>query len=281
MIRHIEQTYERMRGIVLRGQKAKRPQGLVCQFCQFSELATTRRAPFVRQYASASPLHRNDHLGQLRMKKGLKASQVSSQLISKRFESSTPQTTSAVDPETALRHVEKEASVLRNSDSVPADKTVVQLLKKCQAIAEVLVSRDQDHQRETSSATREDENAISSLLDLEEKNTARKLPKSPDKAQTPLIDSVSQIANDILKDDKVFISPDALACYTNIQTLLQKADHFPEIFTYTRTNPSRRKIPPPSNTAGRIPTVSTAPSPPNKPTRPSISQSSNETSPSS
>lgn len=219
-----------MKGIASRGQKATRPERLVCQFCQFSKSATPRRAPFVRQYASASPLHHNDHLGQLRMKKSLKASQVSAQLIPKRFESSTPQSTSAMDPETALRHIEKEASVLHDSDSVPADETVVQLLQKCQAIAGVLVSRDQDHQRETSSTKREDENAISSLLDLEEKNTEKKLPKSPDNAQTPLIDSVSQIANDILKDDKVFISTDALACYTNIQTLLQKADHFPEIF---------------------------------------------------
>lgn len=91
------------------------------------------------------------------------------------------------------------------------------------------MSREQDHQREASSAPREEGNAISSLLDLEEKN-AKKRPVPAGNTHPQLINSVSRIANDIVKDEKVFISPSVLACYTEIQTLLNNAEHFPETF---------------------------------------------------
>ncbi|ODM16884.1 hypothetical protein SI65_07849 [Aspergillus cristatus] len=217
-----------MNGIALRGQKTLRPQGLVCQFCQFSKPPTPRRAPFARQHASASPLHRNGHWGQLRSKNGLKTPSISSPLATRRFESSTSQPSSPLDPETTLQEVAHEASIIHHTDSVPSDASVVQLLEKCQAIAEALVSREQDHQREASSAPREEGNAISSLLDLEEKN-AKKRPV-PARNTPQLVNSVSRIANDIVKDEKVFISPSVLACYTKVQTLLKNAEHFPEIF---------------------------------------------------
>lgn len=133
-----------------------------------------------------------------------------------------------MDPETALQEVAHEASIIHNTDSVPSDASVVQLLEKCQVIAEALVCREQDHHREASSAPREEGNAISSLLDLEEKN-AKKRPV-PTGNTLQLVNSVLGIANDVVKDEKVFISPSVLACYTKIQTLLKNAEHFPEIF---------------------------------------------------
>lgn len=213
----------------MRGQRASRPQGLVCQFCQFSKPPTPHRAPFARQYASASLLHRSGHLGQLRSKKGLETPPISSSLATRRFESSTSQPSPPLEPEAALQEVAQEASTIHNTNSVPSDASVVQLLQKCQEIAETLVTREQDHQREASSAPREEGNAISSLLDLEEKN-AKKRPIPTENPHPRLVDSVSQIATDIVKDEKVFISPNVLACYTKVQTLLKKAEHFPEIF---------------------------------------------------
>lgn len=218
-----------MNGIALRGQKTSRPQGLVCQFCQFSKPPTPpRRASFTRQYASASPLHRSGNSGQLRSKYGLNTPSISSPLASRRFNSGISHPSSPLDPETALQEVAHEASIIHNTDSVPSDASVVQLLEKCQVIAEALVCREQDHHREASSAPREEGNAISSLLDLEEKN-AKKRPV-PTGNTLQLVNSVLGIANDVVKDEKVFISPSVLACYTKIQTLLKNAEHFPEIF---------------------------------------------------
>ena len=143
----------------------------------------------------------------------------------------TPRAAS-LEPKVALQQVAHEASALHNSDSVPSDDTVVQLLRKCQVIAELLVAREQDHQGQPPSVARDqgNNNVISSLLDLEEQNTAKKRPIAGGNTQQQIANSLSQITDEIVKDEKVFLSPDVLACYTKIQTLLKRADHFPEVF---------------------------------------------------
>ncbi|KAI9924902.1 hypothetical protein AWENTII_010019 [Aspergillus wentii] len=220
-----------MKGIALRGQRASKPQGLVCHFCQFSPSPAPRRTPFVRQYASVSGLNRGTHFEQLRPKRALRTSLAPLQFVPRRFESNSPQNPAPLDPESALRQLADASAELRNSVSVPSDETVVHLLQKCQEIAEVIMAREQD-QGEGVSTTRGEGSAVSSLLDLEEKSatTTKKQSKSTGNPQPKLVNSLSQIVDDILKDEKVFISPDALACYTNIQTLLKRAELFPEIF---------------------------------------------------
>lgn len=134
--------------------------------------------------------------------------------------------------------------MIRNSDSVPSNESVVQLLQRCQEIASTLVSREQDPAG--TSPARDEGNATSSLLDLEEEekgsrdtdssatkrnNQQSKSSKAGKKGtEQHVANSISRIANDLVKDEKVFISPEALACYTKIQTLLKRADSFPEIF---------------------------------------------------
>lgn len=128
-----------------------------------------------------------------------------------------------------MRQVSHESSELLKLDSVPSNESVVKILEKCEQIAEALVSREQD-KIEKSPSSGEEGSAISSLLDLDEKNASKKHFKSIGDAQPRLAESLSQIVTGLLKDEKVFISPEALTCYTKIQTLLKKADHFPEIF---------------------------------------------------
>lgn len=205
-------------------------QRLVCQFCRFK---AAPRAPFAR-YASSSPLQRGGRAeqGPWRTKKSVRAWVMGPPVVSRRFGSTTSRA-APVEPDTALREVSKEASTLQDSDTVPSDDTVVELLRRCQGIAEALVAREVDQQRERSSTAKDEGNAISSLLDLEEKNntTTKKRPvASGNNAHAQLANSVSQIVIDIVKDEKVFLSPDVLACYTKTQTLLKRADHFPEIF---------------------------------------------------
>jgi hypothetical protein len=121
---------------------------------------------------------------------------------------------------------------LHNSDRVPSNEAVVKVLEKCQKIAESLVSREDDK-----SPTSDEGNAVSSLLDMEEKKDAtgpvekgaHQAKRSP-KVDPRLADSISSLANDLLKDEKVFISPEALECYTRTLALLGRPEHFPEIF---------------------------------------------------
>lgn len=214
-----------MKRITLRAQRGSRPRGSVCQFCQFSTSAPRRAIPFAqlsftpasRAFNSSSPL--------LSSKRSIRHSVHSPYLQFRRY-------ASEVSPESVVQEVAGEASVLHNSDRVPSNEAVVQVLERCQKIAESLVSREND-----GPSTSDEGNAISSLLDMEEKkgsttpadagaHQVKRLPKLDPK----LADSISQLTTDLLKDEKVFISPEALECYTKTQNLLRRAEHFPEIF---------------------------------------------------
>lgn len=159
------------------------------------------------------------------------------------------------DLETALRRIEQDSASIRKTNSVPSNESVVQLLQRCREVASALVSREQ-----AVSGTSTDEatsNATSSLLDLEENagsnsnnsssssNNAnnsenRTILQNQPRRRTAttgltgpelrLANNISRTATNLLKDDKVFITPEALSCYTDTQTLLKNADNFPTIF---------------------------------------------------
>lgn len=120
---------------------------------------------------------------------------------------------------------------MQNSDRVPSNEAVVKVLGKCQNLAESLVTRE-----DGGSSTSDEGNAVSSLLGMEEKKGATTpaagthQAKRSSKVDPKLADSISRLATDLLKDEKVFISPEALKSYTKTLTLLRRAEHFPEIF---------------------------------------------------
>lgn len=156
--------------------------------------------------------------------------------ITRRFASSASKTSIPDDPESALRKVQQEFRAIRDSDSVPSDETVIQLLQKCQKIVESIVL--QEHDKHESPANKEEGNATSSLLGLEEKTPTARLSDSVAKSTARRVTgSISELANELLRDEKVFISPGALEHYTKIQTLLKNADHFPEVFALYANKP--------------------------------------------
>ncbi|KAJ5620684.1 hypothetical protein N7510_004668 [Penicillium lagena] len=214
-----------MKRVTLAGRSASSPQGLVCHFCQ---LSVSRRAASLAHLSPVVPKSRRVSSSprpqfstpNLRV-------QFASPLSVRAFASTS---SAASSPETAIREISKEASAIRNSDTVPANETVVNLLQRCQQIAEDLVSHE--HDQDERSATNEN-NAISPLLNLDEKKSpavAGRTNQTRPVRDPKLAESVSRIATDLLKDKKVFISPEVLAHYTTTQTLLRRPEHFPEIF---------------------------------------------------
>ncbi|KAE8145997.1 hypothetical protein BDV25DRAFT_144125 [Aspergillus avenaceus] len=213
-----------MKGIAIRGQKVSRPQALICQFCQPSTSSTSRpRTNFTRSFASNRPFTPNKSIGSWKTPAELRSRWTPAQVILRRAASTATSPPASLDVEDALRQIKRESSELRKLDSVPSNESVVKLLERCQQIAESLVH--QEHE-----IAKEDDGEISNLLDLEEKAASKKQSKSPKNADPRLANFLTQITYDILTDAKVFISPEALACYTKIQTLLKRAEHFPEIF---------------------------------------------------
>ncbi|RJE20384.1 hypothetical protein PHISCL_07280 [Aspergillus sclerotialis] len=216
-----------MKGIMLRGQRPK-PQGLACQLCQFSTSSGPPRALFRRQLTPANPTNNAVHLGQLRSKRTLKIPLASPLYTIGRYAPNSSKTSSRIDPDSTLKQLEEELSQIQNSATVPSERAVVQLLQKCQDIAAVIMQPEKG-QEENSQEVEKDDNAISSLLDLDEKDAGKKSPPTK-RPESSFGESLSRIANTLLADEKVFISPKALACYTKMHSHLKKAEDFPEIF---------------------------------------------------
>lgn len=110
----------------------------------------------------------------------------------------------------------------------------MELLEKCHKVAETLVLRGKDE-----GTSNEEGNAISSLLDMEEKKAASVAARanSSQSLDPRLADSITRITTGILMDEKVFISPEALQSYTTTQVLLGRVDHCPEIFRLYANKP--------------------------------------------
>ncbi|KAE8158499.1 hypothetical protein BDV40DRAFT_19591 [Aspergillus tamarii] len=213
-----------MKGIALRGQRVSMSQPLICQFCRASASPAPRpRTHFTRSFASRGPFISNRDVGLWKARKNPKSHWATTQIVPSRFASNTPKTTTPRDLEDALRQITHNSAELRQLDSVPSNEAIVGLLQRCEEIAEVLVHQEQD-------TTKKGDNEISNLLDLEEKSATKKRTKSPKIADPRLANALSEITYELLTDEKVFISPEALACYTKVQSLLKRAEHFPEIF---------------------------------------------------
>ncbi|PWY73195.1 hypothetical protein BO94DRAFT_475327 [Aspergillus sclerotioniger CBS 115572] len=222
------------RGIALSGQKGSRPQALACQLCHRSvSPAPVPQSLVTRSYASSSPLTRNARLGQLRPQKSPRSpwTAIKYNPTPSRLQSTKSDQLTSVDFDEAVAQIAHECAELRKTDSVPPTDKVVKLLERCQKIAEAIVQPEQDTGKTSSSKQQPDE--IASLLDLEERKTTRKPQQSatlPPKTPEQIIDRLCKAVHDLLTDEKVFISPEALTCYTKIHTMLKRLDHFPEIF---------------------------------------------------
>lgn len=215
-----------MKRVALTANRGSRPQGPICQLCQFSTSAPRRGLPIARLPARASRATASN----LRLQPSKRSDRLvldSPLLISRRYASAA---TTKTSPEAVIKEIERDASAVHQSNAAASSEVVVELLQRCQRVAESLVSRERD---QSEGSSKGEGNAISSLLDLEEKQTAAKnkgKPQSSQHSDPRLADAVSQIVVELMKDEKVFISPEALASCTETLTLLRRAEHFPEIF---------------------------------------------------
>ena len=218
-----------MKRVALRAHRAQtgsRSTSPVCQFCQFST-ATPQRAPLAGLPATTQTRSSTHSLALQSSRKRTQLTPSHPFRLSRSFASKTR------NAESAIQEIKQEASAIHEADRVPSNEAVVEILQKCQKLTESLVSPDKSQTAESSD---KEGNAISSLLDMEEKtgaNTSNKKAQQGNTSQSldpRIADSISKLATDLVKDQKVFISPEALESYTKIQTLLQRTEHFPEVF---------------------------------------------------
>ncbi|RDW76571.1 uncharacterized protein DSM5745_06563 [Aspergillus mulundensis] len=212
-----------MRGIALNGQRASKPDTLICQLCQISAAPALRYRPQpTRSYASASKATRRLQRGQCLPMEALKTP-LTPFLPLRRYKSTESKPATLSDLKAVLRVIERSSKELRDSQTVPANDAVIQLLKKCLAVAEEIAQPNH--------SSKENDNEISSLLNLEEQNTKKASKPAPNvEISQPSADALCRIVHELLTDEKLFISPEALSFYVKIHTLLKRPEHFPEIF---------------------------------------------------
>lgn len=205
---------------MLKVPKASRPQRPLCQLCQFSTSVPRHALPLAR--LPTNPGSRDSQ------SPWIARPSAHAPFTSRRYVSG------ASKAESAIQKVAQEASNLRNSDRVPSNEAVVELLEKCHKVAESLIMRERDE-----STSSQEGNAISSLLDMEEKKAASVAARanSSQSLDPRLADSITRITTEILMDEKVFVSPEALQSYTTTQVLLGRVEHCPEIFQLYANKP--------------------------------------------
>ncbi|CZR61167.1 uncharacterized protein PAC_11063 [Phialocephala subalpina] len=133
--------------------------------------------------------------------------------------------------EKAFREVKQTCNSLLSSEGVPTEKDTHYALSKCEAMARLLVLDPL-----VVSKARID-GATSALLSLDESN-----PKQISHAKIPpnlkgMADELSDIAYRVVKFPPVFITPQVLELYVDIQATLGKPETLPEILLLYATKP--------------------------------------------
>lgn len=116
-------------------------------------------------------------------------------------------------------------NLLSSSDKIPTEQETLAALRSCNSLAEFLVL---DH---SSPSIDRKIGATSALLSLDESPSAKKVPthKLPTASQR-MVNELSKLAYSIIKHPTVFITPQVLDIYTDIQAHLGKPQTFPEVF---------------------------------------------------
>ncbi|PYH44362.1 uncharacterized protein BP01DRAFT_357675 [Aspergillus saccharolyticus JOP 1030-1] len=210
--------------IALKAQKA-RSQALVCQFCQRAgSPSPMSRSLLARTYASnTSPTTPSVHRERFPQRQQL---WTRTNQAPKRAKSSQAGQSAVLRLDEEIAQIVQECSNLCKADGVPANEAVTQILQRSEKIAEIIAQH-----REAQIKQKQEPDELSSLLDLDEQSNAaqtkqRRPRQTPEQQSTQLCQAI----HNLLTDEKVFISPEALASYTKIHVLLRQPEHFPEIF---------------------------------------------------
>ncbi|ODH50402.1 hypothetical protein GX48_03517 [Paracoccidioides brasiliensis] len=236
-------------------QAPRRVRGSVCQLCQFSKSIPHRERAAVHIQSTGVSTRFNTLLPNAgHQKRSFRSVFNLHNGISRRFASGGTYAKPHGDPEAMLKMVFKEYQTMIASPRVPSDEAVVQFLQRCGEVVKIALSKNYD--TVFSLATNSDTNATSSLLDLDVEDRGngtgtgtgtisapQTLPKQSPKSsktsnfQSRMATEISSLLNDLLRNPKIFISPEVLRYYTLLQAQLKEADHFPEIFSLYATKP--------------------------------------------
>lgn len=208
--------------------------GPVCQFCQFStrpELVASTKLqgePLRKTRQHAVYQARNLDFRRSYAKKLTPASSNTTTVTTNRLNSAQAANSSS-GSDRVVDEIREKFQAIVQADTAASEEVVVTFLQQCLQTVESYANPAEQPEKGTSNAT-------SSLLDLA--NTAEAQAARPDKSQRHrATDIISETVDELLLNDKVFISTEALELYTKIQALLKRGNHFPRIFSLFANKP--------------------------------------------
>ncbi|KAK2738864.1 hypothetical protein FQN57_006879 [Myotisia sp. PD_48] len=144
-----------------------------------------------------------------------------------------------------LNGILEDTRTIISDPKLPPEQLVLNLFKRSQALLNSILSSDKT--KKLSSKKNEREDAISSLLELEDEEPTpppKKPPPRPNETisnlQERAASEMSSMLNKLIRDPKVFISPEILHLYTTIQCQLKNVDNIPKIFNLYANKPAPR-----------------------------------------
>jgi hypothetical protein len=158
-----------------------------------------------------------------------------------------PITTTIANIEENIKWITDASRDAMSSETVPDELTILEVLIKSQEVANTLIfGTPEQPQTETAAPTPKKSpgsGSTSSLLDLEDDEadvygaTASSSNDLSVAARQRASNVISSTIYELLRDKKVFITPDALNIYSRIQLLLSSPKYLPEIFDLYATKP--------------------------------------------
>ena len=142
---------------------------------------------------------------------------------------------------TKLQSLIQNGKNIGGSTVIPDKLEVLELLEECLKFAQVIVFGRTEDAAET------EESPTSSLLNLDESSTddtaVVEVSSSSDLSKAfrdQAAASLSSLVFNLLRDPKIFITPEMLQLYVRIQALLGRPEYLPEVFHLYATKPIPR-----------------------------------------
>jgi len=136
---------------------------------------------------------------------------------------------SSAETDRVVNGIRDKYQAIVQADQAASEEEVAALLRQCLQTVEAYAKPIEQRGKGTSNAT-------SSLLDLA--GTAEAGPGKPNNnRRRKATDAISELVDELLLDEKVFISTETLELYTKIQSLLKRGNYFPRIFSLFANKP--------------------------------------------
>ncbi|KUJ20524.1 uncharacterized protein LY89DRAFT_682248 [Mollisia scopiformis] len=219
-------------------RRVLQPQANICQFCDFMIAQKPLVRPQFRPQRSVYPTRTFSTGRRICSQKPSNTSSSTSRGEKEAVASTSSQAQkvnstkrSVVELENAIGEVRQTCNSLLNLERIPSEGDTLYVLGKCEAMAKLITLDD------TIPVKSGRDGAASALLSLDESDPKRISVANISSGLRQMADELSNLAYAVMKFPPVFISPQVLQLYVEIQEILGKPETLPEVLLLYASKP--------------------------------------------